>query len=514
MTTIQADQRAPSPSPSQLPPIPASPTYSYASTANPATPAAGEPGSSIPNMTMNMNLSSYTLPLPPPPPPTAPHAVLTKSDLAASQAAYSELLTTAKSYRVALATLSTAASAFGAALEACARLKEARADSLTLGSNAPPPTATTSGACTADALLSAAGVQHLIANHDHILSETVYRSFEVPLLHELDKWRRDVDDEEASYRAAVKSQSADIRRLEKEGMRLHRQRGPRDVAKFRGHLVELTTKLDGLTALHGEHARTLLRESQDTSVKILESSCSLVRAEVDIFESLARKGWSGGGLDEILEKGTDLFAATSAADEAVDSEAGAKLFSILPPRSILADTASTDEATRGRGGGYPGHHERADSLGVASEPYQSLIGAVGSGGSGSPRRPLQGHRQKGSIDLDASSIFSADFTSTGRPRMTRPFSPKPVRVRPEDVMREDHDERLGQEREDVSDDGEPSSPETIRDDEAEVFRRSTDLGLSGEEDEHPWDDVNKRMSTAASDPEERERRWKTGEEDD
>ncbi|CAP68087.1 uncharacterized protein PODANS_1_19510, partial [Podospora anserina S mat+] len=153
-------------------------------------------------------------------------------------------------------------------------------------------------ACTADALLTVAGLQHLVANHKHILSETVYRSFEVPLLHELDKWRGAVEDEEESYASAVAVQSKEINRLEKEGLKLHRQKR-RDVNMFRNHLVELTTKLDGLTFLHGEHARTLLRESQETSARIVEASCSLVRAEVDIFESLARKGWTGGGLEEV-----------------------------------------------------------------------------------------------------------------------------------------------------------------------------------------------------------------------
>lgn len=526
MTTITNDYRPPSPSPSQLPPVPASPTYSYASTAN------NHPGGAP----STMNMSSYNLPLPPPP-PSMPHAVLTKSDLAASQHAYTELLTTAKAYRIALASLSTAASAFGSALESCARLKEARADSLALGSSSAGPggivVVTASSGCTADPLLATAGVHHLVANHEQILSETVYRSFEVPLLHELDKWRRDVEDEEARYLAAVKRQSQDIRRLEKDGLKLHRQKGPRDVAKFRGHLVELTTKLDGLTALHGEHARTLLRESQDTSVKIVEASCSLVRAEVDIFESLARKGWSGGGLEDILEKGQDLFAAeetgTGGIGVGVD-EGSTKLFSILPPKSILADTTATTamamigdmtDQFRGRplgggavgGGGYggvvsggPPGHRRADSLGVASEPYQSLAGAV----------------TDTRADIDTASIFSADFNSSGRPRMTRPFSPQPVRVRPEDVMGEDNEEDNHHVDDDDDDDDQsdneteddgPSSPETIRDNDGrrsvEGFRVSHSdltLPLGGAEDEHPWGS-GKRISSTVSDPDERERRW-------
>lgn len=140
----------PSPTLSQLPPVPGSPTYSYASTA--ANP-----------------LSQYNLPLPPPPQPA--HAVLTKADLEHSQTAYADLLSSAKSYRLALAALSTAASSFGSALEACARLKEARADALLPPH--PGPGGARGGAplsmsnsfhagkastCTADALLTVAGL--------------------------------------------------------------------------------------------------------------------------------------------------------------------------------------------------------------------------------------------------------------------------------------------------------------------------------------------------------------------
>ncbi|KAI8959731.1 hypothetical protein F5Y11DRAFT_291834 [Daldinia sp. FL1419] len=407
--------RPPSPSPSQIP-LPASPTYSYASTANP--------------------LSQYSLPLPPPPRPA--HAVLSKADLEQSQLAYSDLLATAKAYRIALASLSTAASAFGSALESCARLKEARAE--TLG----PPTGTsltnsftTKGSCTAELLLSASGVHHLIANHQQILSETVYKSFEVPLLHELDQWRRNIDDEDETYKREVAARSREIRRLEKEGLKLHRQSRRRDVAKFREHLVTLTSKLDGLTGLHADHARTLLRDSQEASAKILDASCSLVRAEVDIFEGLARKGWTGGGLDDLLEKGQDLFAsdedvlpgaavATVVAANSAVGEGGAKLFSILPPKSILAnDVASTsvsDSVLTARGG-------RADSLLVDPEEdqFQSLTGAV--------EHP-QDRKRDGE---DTESIFSESNISRG----LRPFSPQPIRRRTTDVVMDPEELLLG-----------------------------------------------------------------------
>lgn len=223
-----------------------------------------------------------------------------------------------------------------------------------------------------------------------------------------------MEEEEVTYQKEAKAMSKEIRKLEKEGLRLHKQR-KRDVGVFREHLVQLTQKLDGLTMLHGGHSRGLLRDCQDTSMRIVDCSAGLVRAEVDIFEALARKGWSGGGLDELLEKGRDLFAneLDTVSDPHAQNAHGTKIFSILPQnRSILA----TDES--GSGGGRPGHN-RNDSLLPDGITYQSLAGAVSTG-----------------RDADVASIFSESdnrMNTSGilnRSRGVRPFSPPPMeRVR-------------------------------------------------------------------------------------
>lgn len=370
------------PSPSQRP-LPGSPAYSYAST----LPLA----------------STFSLALPPPPAPHPPHAVLSKADLELSQIAYAELLTTAKSYRLALAALSSSASAFGSALESCARLKEARSEALAQPGGSLSNGFTAKENCTMDHLMSASGVHQLIANHQQILSECVYRSFEVPLMHELDNWGRHIEEEEISYKKEVRDKSREIQKMEKEGLKLHKQR-KRDVRGFRGHLVELTTRLDGLTTLHGEHARGLLRDCQDVSTKVVEASSSLVRAEVEIFEALARKGWTGGGLEELLDRGQDLFSTEPSVANTETTGSPSKIFSILPQKSILVDAThpGPDSPTK------KVHHKRSDSLLVDNAHYQSLAAVA-------------------ERDVDSGSIFSDRETRVmNRSRGMRPFSPEPV----------------------------------------------------------------------------------------
>lgn len=450
MAPTDDDNRPGSPTPSQLPPVPDSPVHSIASTANP--------------------ISQFSLPLPPAPRPA--HARLSKADIENSHVAYSDLLASAKNYRQALASLSTAASAFGSALEACARLKEARAEPIG------PPSGTsltasftTKGACTADTLMSASGIQHLVANHQQILSETVYRSFEVPLLHDLDKWQTVIDDEEETYQQQIKAQSKEVKRLEKEGLKLHKQRR-RDVARFRAHLVELTNKLDGLTTLHANHSHTLLREGQETSGRIADASCSLVRAEIDIFESLAKKGWTGGGLEDVLEKGQDLFATEDVGAAGTGgghgNTDGVKLFSILPAKSILAD--STSEGSRP-------HHARGDSLLVDTERYQSLSAVASDVKPG-----------------DNESVFSADFN---KPRNARPFSPQPIRRVPIDVTAAAA-ALGGTQDEDQLKSRNPDIKEVEEDNDPEESKQTANQEEPDEEEERgrKWEESPKRKSNA------------------
>ncbi|KAI9876887.1 MAG: hypothetical protein M1830_005391 [Pleopsidium flavum] len=304
------------PKPRIDPHIAPSPGYSFASAQNPR--------------------SMFNIPpLPLPPPPTYAHAHLSQADLELSQKAYSELLATAKAYRLALGALSSAASCFGSALESCARLKEARSGPL----YNPSTSYTTSEPCTAGPIMAASGVHHLISNHQQILSETVYRALEVPLLEELDSWQRSIEEEEVSYQAEARLRAKEIRKSEGEGAKL--QRAKRwNVAGLRSHLAGLTGKLDAFTSLHSHHAQTLLRESQDISRKVVDCISSLVRAEVEIFEGLARKGWTGGGLEELLEKGEDPFAMES--DQAGHEGNGAStIHSILLPTGLLSSAGQS-----------------------------------------------------------------------------------------------------------------------------------------------------------------------------
>ncbi|KAL7271535.1 hypothetical protein RUND412_005705 [Rhizina undulata] len=337
-----------------LPPVPPSPSQSFASTAYP-TPS-----------------------LPPPTAPPLPTNVLSRADVTASIKAYEALADTAKGYRKALASVATAASSFGAALEACARCKGA--------------------GDTADGLMNAGGLQYLIASNTHILSESLYRGFEVPLLHELDTYKEKTAENEERYKKEAGDKSRELRKREQEHLKLARQR-KRNLHAFRSALVDLTRQIDELDNLKYNHFRNALSLAQETSTRILDTSALVVRAEIEIFEKIAQKGWdSSGGLDDLISRAADPFSLDPMGCS------GGEIFSILPSQSILPSPHSPMARS-----------ESITAVATGDEgKYQSLTGAL----------------SNGDYEEYEESIFSGGFSNPGvtlgeRAVALPPFSPAP-----------------------------------------------------------------------------------------
>jgi hypothetical protein len=167
-----------------------------------------------------------------------------------------------------------------------------------------------------------------------------------------------------------------------------------DLSAFRSALVDLTYQIDELEALKYGHYRTALDLSQETSERILDYSALVVRAEIEVFEKVAQKGWdaSGAGLDDLIARAADPFASHYGCGNGGDGD----IFSILPSESILPSPH--------------GALSRANSIsaaggGSASEgKYLSLSAALSQNGD-----------YEEYDDEDENSIFSGGFSSNPHP---------------------------------------------------------------------------------------------------
>lgn len=163
-----------------------------------------------------------------------------------------------------------------------------------------------------------------------------------------------------------------------------------DLTAFRSALVDLTYQIDELDGLKYSYIRSALDLSQETSLRILDSSALVVRAEIEVFEKIAQKGWdSSGGLDDLIARAADPFSTSSSYGNG-DGE----IFSILPTESILA----SPHGALSRAGSVSGVHGASATEGK----YQSLTGAL------SPNGDYDEFE-----DEDARSIFSGGFSNSG-----------------------------------------------------------------------------------------------------
>lgn len=220
-------------------------------------------------------------------------ALITSREVSETLKKYNTLLNSASKYREALLQVSAAAAEFGASLEDAARCKGA-------GSSE-------------EALLSAGGLHYLVSNHQQILAKSIQRNFEVPVKKQIVQFQRTMATNEETFKTQLKEKSRLLKRQERENLIMSKKR-IRNLAVYRNSLLELTSQIDDIDRLKYEHFIHQYDIAQNTSLNILSYAASVVRAEVEIYEGIARKGWSGGGLDDLISAGSDPFGPSEEED--------------------------------------------------------------------------------------------------------------------------------------------------------------------------------------------------------
>ncbi|KAA8915375.1 hypothetical protein TRICI_002488 [Trichomonascus ciferrii] len=214
-------------------------------------------------------------------------ALITTREISDTLTCYSNVLDAAATYRDAIMQASAAAAQFGAALEECSRCKGAGKSS--------------------DGLLAAGGLEYMVSNHEQILANSIEASFEKPVKEQLDVLKNTADKNEQQFKAQLKEKTKQLRTQEKLNQKLARKR-TRNLSEYRISLQELTYQIDEIDRLKYDYFQSAYELVQNTSTKILGHASSVVRAQVEIYEGIARKGWSGGGLDDLIANCPDPFA--------------------------------------------------------------------------------------------------------------------------------------------------------------------------------------------------------------
>ncbi|GJJ74885.1 hypothetical protein EMPS_07243 [Entomortierella parvispora] len=251
-----------------------------------------------------------------------PGVIITRADQQTAVDQFQLLLTSAKAYRLQMLALSKAAAGFGYALEKIAHSKASVRDPTNVCSS----------------LQAAAGLHYLMSNHHQILSDTLYKQFEIPLLQHLDTHKANIEASEAQYERSMRDMSQKIKETEATSLQNGRKR-QRDLLQFRQALTTLTMQVDELERIKLGYYFSNLESEQANLQLILQKTSTIVRAEVDIYERIANKGLNDTILEPMTTQGPDPYCTYPTTDEF------SSIFSILPPTPIIATAGASTTTT-------------------------------------------------------------------------------------------------------------------------------------------------------------------------
>lgn len=178
-------------------------------------------------------------------------------------------------------------------------------------------------------LQAASGLHHLMSNHWHVLADTLDKQFEKPLRQHLDNYRSIVTERSNAYEKALREKSRVIRQTERENM----QRKGRNLQTFREALAILQRQVDELDDLKAQHYQEIVEHEEQVWDAVQGKTCLVVRSTLDIFDRLTSKA-SDPIIEPMLQAVPDPF------DSYGPQPDEDKIFSILPPLSVIANTPS------------------------------------------------------------------------------------------------------------------------------------------------------------------------------
>ncbi|BGP16548.1 hypothetical protein JCM10213_000540 [Rhodosporidiobolus nylandii] len=253
-----------------------------------------------------------------------PRVVVTRADLRESVAAYEQLLASAKGYRNALIALSSASTALAGALGECARVKGA-GDS-------------------GEQLMAASGLHYMVAGNGQVLSDTLYRSFEVPLMTAYDSYVGEIAARHADYEELLAQKTQAIRETEAENMRQGRKKN-RDLNQFRIALAKLTEQVAEVEVCKRSYYSEVLENETEMWGMIGGKVSLLVRSTLDLADRLASKATADPIIESMLDEHPDPFNSYQ-----LETDEERDVFSILPPinLSIAGNSAGNSPSAAAR----------------------------------------------------------------------------------------------------------------------------------------------------------------------
>lgn len=221
--------------------------------------------------------------------------LITRHDVKQTKEAMNSLHETANEFQHALSLVASCSSKMASEFENFAKLKGCNDD-------------------TAENFMNASGLFHLLGNHELIMSQFVNNLLIESVKDMTDEFQFKSKSLENKFNSKRKEESLKLKIQEKFNNDFSR-RNVRNLISYRESLNNLQNQLDQLELLKYDYYNDSYQLVESTCNNVLKNVASITRAQIEISENIARKGWSGGGLDGLLIDADDPFTKNDDEEE-------------------------------------------------------------------------------------------------------------------------------------------------------------------------------------------------------
>lgn len=276
---------------------------------------------------------------------------------------------------------------------------------------------------------AAAGLHMLISSHLHVLSQSFKDNVETLLTTASEEYKDELAAREREFQRVLTAKMSALHTSESRRIKESRSRS-RNLDRYRSSLLDLTSQVDDINRAKFDFLSDLHSLETNVAENVHKCLSTAVTAEIEVFDAIARKGWSGAGLDGLLAGCPDPFDDPRPSPKREAS--GTNLFSMIPAQIIPSDRKESvdntdlDDLSHEKG---PSRHEDAelsktpDETGHANDKnieetrtgfrspvkYSAIGSSAETGATSTPARPTSS--QNSQINSQINSPINSPINS-------------------------------------------------------------------------------------------------------
>ena len=144
-------------------------------------------------------------------------------------------------------------------------------------------------------LSQCSGFYHMLGTHQQVLSQTIKHQFLKPLELHMSQIMLKYNEHDKTFKKDFQLNYKNLKNQEK--LVMNQKKNHKNLLNYRENIYELENRLSNIENLKIDYYHGSAQLLNEHSKYVLQQVASLIAIQLELHEEMAKKGWSGGGLE-------------------------------------------------------------------------------------------------------------------------------------------------------------------------------------------------------------------------